>query len=101
MRVEIARRQHFADALEAHFTAHPYTWVSIMQLIQIGGPSWRSRIVEDLREKRSMDIPWNGDTRQSAYMYRPVAIGREPSQFIAGNPETWTLFDLHPSGWQR
>ncbi len=100
---ELVRRQCFADQLEAYFRAHPLVWISILELqkLTLGGPSWRSRIVEDLREKRSMDIPWNKSSRESAYMFRPdgPALGRDaavpaPDAWpIAGAPyhEAWTL----------
>ena len=85
---EHERRRFFADALSAHFRAHPWEWVSIMTLIRIGGPSWRSRLVEDLRQHRKMEIPWNGDSRQSAYMYRPTgpALGRDASSIVVLEP---------------
>jgi hypothetical protein len=73
----LAARQFFANRLEAHFRAHPLIWVSLPELMQIGGPSWRSRIANDLRQKRQLNVVWNKSNLQSAYMFLPyVPLGR-------------------------
>ncbi len=88
---ELDRRHFYAERMAAYFEARPQEWVSILELMKIGGPSWRSRLVEDLREKRHMDIPWNHDNRASAYMFRPhVPIARDAGTFVAQK----TLFEL-------
>lgn len=92
---EIERRQFFADRLAAYFRAHPLTWVSIMDLIRIGGPSWRSRIACDLRP-RGMVITWNRSNKESAYMFTPhTQLGRDASTQVKALP----LFDDGP--WSR
>lgn len=96
---EIERRQFFADRLADYFRAHPLTWVSIMDLIRIGGPSWRSRIACDLRpaNKRAMCVEWNKSNKESAYMYRPhKPQGRSAEVITTGLP----LFD-NEGPWQH
>lgn len=93
---EVERRQFFADRLADYFRAHPMTWVSIMDLIRIGGPSWRSRIACDLRQKRKMLVTWNRNNKASAYLYTPhTPLGRDAATPVAGLP----LFDDGP--WQH
>src|SRR5678816_2014706 len=88
----LAARQFFADKLEAHFRAHPLQWISILDLMKIGGPSWRSRIVNDLRQKRGLNVPWNHDNRASAYRFIPwVQLGRSAD---VQPPDQPALFEM-------
>jgi hypothetical protein len=96
---EIERRQFFADRLAEYFRQHPLTWISIMDLIRIGGPSWRSRIACDLRpeKKRNMNIVWNKSNKESAYLYTPwKPLGRSAETVAPALP----LFD-RDGPWQR
>ncbi len=96
---EVERRQFFADRLADYFRAHPLVWVSIMKLIEIGGPSWRSRICEDLRKKRGMEIPWNRDNKHSAYMFKPFTpLARDAGDKTNPLP---LLDGLDGGAWQR
>jgi hypothetical protein len=89
-REHLAAREFFANRLEAHFRAHPNQWISILELMQIGGPSWRSRIACDLRVKRKLNVPWNKSNLHSAYMFVPTVEDRWPA-FDAPIQETWRL----------
>lgn len=92
---EVERRQFFADRLADYFRRNPLVWVSIMDLIRIGGPSWRSRIACDLRP-RGMTILWNRNNKASAYMFRPEPpLGRDAAITSVGLP----LFDDRDAPW--
>lgn len=83
---EVERRSFFADRLADYFRKHPLVWISIMDLIKIGGPSWRSRIACDLRP-RGMCVLWNKNNKASAYMYRPEPpLARDASEPVAALP---------------
>ena len=103
MKTEMIRRQTLADALQALFTDRPGEWVSLAELARVGGTGgFRTRISE-LRRKRDMHIEHNGFSgAKSAHRYLPNPVGgRDAGVYIAGNVDTGSLFDLHPSGWQR
>jgi hypothetical protein len=97
----LAARQFFANRLEAYFRAHPTEWVSIIDLMKIGGPSWRSRIACDLRIKRGLNIVWNRSNLRSAYRWYPTnsEAASEPSSDlwpIPGAPSADQGFHLTP-----
>lgn len=87
---ELARRDFYADRLEAHFRSHPGIWIPLLELQAIGGPSWRSRIACDLRLKRKLHVVWNEHPRRSAYMFREErALGPSAEQY-----RDQTLFNM-------
>ena len=77
--------------------------------------AWRTRIANArkvLCQEQGLPYPipkggidplqWNGNVKRSGYRYRANALGgREAGWCIPGHVERGTLFDLHPSGWQR
>lgn len=83
-----AARSFFADRLEAHFRSHPLEWISILDLMPIGGPSWRSRIADELRGQRKMNVEWNGNSRQSMYRFIPYEpLGRDAGEQVPAQLE--------------
>ncbi len=89
-RADLDRRAFYADALDTYFRAHPLMWIPLPTLLDIGGPSWRSRIACDLRKKRQMTITWNRDPLQSAYMFIPyVPLGRSADVETSGQRSLW------------
>lgn len=100
LRPELARRKHYAEALEAFFVARPWVWIPIAELHQVGGDAWRSRVTElRTRPINPLAIPWNKKNGgASAYMYRPTgeALGRDAGTVI--DQPDGVLFDLSPRG---
>lgn len=91
LRPELHRREFFANRLEAHFRRHPRVWITLPDLMEIGGPSWRSRIANDLRTKRHMRIVWNRSNERSAYMFTEhEPLGRDAS---VPAPDRWPVGD--------
>lgn len=89
LRASLVNRQYFANQLEAHFKAHPLVWISILDLQKIGGPSWRSRIADDLRTKRKLNVVWNRESLESKYRYEPHdPLGRDAGTFVPFGPAT-------------
>jgi hypothetical protein len=90
-REHLAAREFFANRLEAYFKAHPGEWISLFDLMKIGGPSWRSRIACDLRKKRGLNIVWNKSNLASAYRYLDhTPLGRPADVPV---PDRWPVFD--------
>ena len=74
---EQERRSFFADRLEVLFRSRPLEWISVLELVKVGGLSWRSRIACDLRQKRGLTVEWNKQNKTSAYMFKPFKpLGR-------------------------
>ncbi|HMF28264.1 MAG TPA: hypothetical protein VKE42_05795 [Candidatus Cybelea sp.] len=102
---EIASHLGQRDILANYFEAHPFVVVTHAELVTLVGENYRSRIA-DCRRALSMNIEnvpvrkADGTRGYGSYRYRPGALGREADTFVPGNPETGTLFDLWPSGWQ-
>lgn len=91
LRESLAARRFFADRLEAYFKQHPRVWIGLPELMKIGGPSWRSRIFNDLRNKRHMRVVWNRSNLESAYMFTEhEPLGRDASIPV---PDQWPVFD--------
>lgn len=103
MKGELARRVTCRDKVEALLRAHAGEWVSMADLAEVGGiGGWRTRLSE-LNTLRGLNICWNGKNG-SASAHRLVpreTLGRDADSFVAGNPTTGTLFDLHPGPFSR
>lgn len=115
MNAEITRRHADTEKVLALVRSRAGQTLHWNRFAKISPLAWRTRL-SDARKvlceeqglpwpipKRGIDpLAWNGSIRRSGYRYQSNALGgRDAGSFIPGNPETGSLFDTHPSGWQR
>ena len=96
---EAVRRASNTDKVLALFQARPLTWISVDELMRVGGTlAWRTR-VSNARTRAKKDgytIVWNGEIQTSAYMYRPIPIARpaESRPVVEQKPRQASLLSL-------
>lgn len=105
MNTEVLAHVAQETRLAAYFAARPHVIVTHDELVKEVGENYRSRI-SPLRKQGMVieNVPVvkaDGTRGYGSYIHRPHALGREAATFVPGNPETGTLFDTWPSGWQR
>ena len=82
MKAEIARRASLTEAVLDLFLSRPYQWIDALEIAKKGGALASRTRISDARkivqDRRSGDIEWNGNCRQSAYRYVPVVVPTQP-----------------------
>ena len=82
MKAEIERRASYTAAVLDLFLSRPFDWIDALELAQVGGLLASRTRISDARkivqDRRSGDIEWNGNCRQSAYRYVPVVVPTQP-----------------------
>lgn len=96
MKVEIARRQNYAEQLEAFLRARPGIWIAAVTFEQFGRQAWRTRLSEVRQvieaeggtiENRQRRVPLGPCTTTSytilsEYIYRPCVRVVFPSSLL-------------------
>ena len=84
MKAEIERRASYTAAVLDLFLSRPFAWIDALELAQVGGVLASRTRISDARkivqDRRSGDIEWNGNNRQSMYRYVPVVVINSPAQ---------------------
>lgn len=103
---EKAHHQSQRDQLARLFASRPHDLIRHEELEALVGRNYQQRISEVRRQLR-LNIenvprrdPLTLKLLSGDYRYRPNVLGREAADFVPGDPEAGTLFDLHPSGWK-
>lgn len=81
MKDEIDRRASYTRAVLDLFLAHPFEWLDVRSLAQVGGfAAWRTRVSDArhiIHDRCSGTIEWNGLVKESAYRYVPVVVKKD------------------------
>jgi len=76
-------RAKYADRMEAYFKEHPLKWIHIVRLARLGSFGWSSRIRNELRRDRKLNIEWNHRPNRSAYRFLPyVPLARDAGTHV-------------------
>lgn len=86
---DIKRQFAKAQAVYDYLAGYPNVWVSVMDIIAATRALSVSTKISQAREMAAMDgleIVWNRNVRNSCYMLRPKALGRDAVEQV---PSTW------------
>ena len=84
MTTEYERRASLADQVYAYVRSRPHVWLSMRELMAVGGLAWRSRLpaVRARLQAEGDELIWNGQNGgRSAYMLRPRRLGRDAGEY--------------------
>jgi hypothetical protein len=84
---EVERRSSRTDLVEELFRRRPETWISVPELVDVGGLcGWRTRVA-DARQRIEQagdgTIVWNRNVRASAYRFVLVKPVDRPAEGFA------------------